>query len=88
VCTFNALQWTAHQYLEELVVQPTMYLRSEYETFLAEPTTRGVPHGNICFRKAAATLWNNLPVIIRKCKTLGTFKKKIKTNLFVSAFPS
>ena len=55
---------------------------------LAIPTTRGVTYCNICFRKAAATLWNNLPVTIRKCKTLDTFKKKIKTNIFISAFPS
>jgi len=88
--TFKALQGIVSQYLEELVVpyQPTMSLQSESETFLAVPTTRGVTHGNRCFRKAAATLWNNLPITIRKCKTLDTFKKKIKTNLFVSAFSS
>ena len=88
--TFKALQGTAPQYLEELVVpyQPTRSLRSESGAFLAVPTTRGVTYGNRCFRKASATLWNNLPVTIRKCKTLDTFKKKIKTNLFVSAFPS
>jgi len=82
---FKALQGTAPQYLEELVIpyQPTRSLRSESGAFLAVPT-----YGNRCFRKAAATLWNNLPVTIRKCKTIDTFKKKIKTNLFVSAFPS
>jgi len=62
--------------------------RSESGAFLAVPTTRGVTYGKRCFGKAAATLWNNLPVIIRKCKTLDTLKKKIQTNLFVSAFPS
>ena len=79
--TFKALQGTVPQYLEELVVlyQPTMSLRSETGAFLA---------GNICFRKAAATLWNNLLVTIIKCKTLDISKKEIKTNLFVSAFPS
>ena len=86
--TFKALQETAPQYLKELVVtyQLTRSLRSG--VFLAVPKTRGVAYGNRCFRKAAATLWNNLPVTIRKCKTLDTFKKKIKTNLFVSPFPS
>ena len=90
VYTFKTLQWTAPQYLEELVVpyQPTRSLRSEPGTFLAAPTACGETYGNRCFRKAAATLWNNLPVTIRNCKTLDTFKKKIKTNLFVSAFPS
>ena len=62
-----------------------MSLRSDSGAFLAVPTTRGVTYGNRCFRKASATLWNNLPVTIRKCKTLDIFKKKIKTNLFVSA---
>ena len=33
--------------------------------------------GNICFRKAAETLWNNLPLSIRKCTTLATFKMKV-----------
>jgi len=81
---------TAPWYLEELGIpyQPAVSLRSESGAFLAVPTTRGVTYSNICFRKAAATLWNNLPVTIRKCKTLDTLKKKIKINLFVSAFPS
>jgi len=69
--TFKALQGTAPQYLEELVIpyQPTKSLRSESGAFLAVPTC-GVTYGNRCFRKAAATLWNNFPVTIRKCKTL------------------
>ena len=65
-----------------------MDLWSETGTFLAVPTISGVTYGSGCFRKAAPNLWNNLPVTIRKCKILDTFKKKIKTNLFVSAFPS
>ena len=43
-------------------------------------------YNNRYFGKAAATLWNNFPVNIRKCKTLDAFKKKVKTNLFISAF--
>jgi len=77
---FKAFPETAPQYLEELVVQyqSTRSIRSESGAFLAVPTTRGVTYGNRCFRKAAATLWNNLPVTIKKCKTLDIFKKKIK----------
>jgi len=64
-----------------------MSLRSESGTFLAVPTTRGVTSVNRCFRKDAVTLWNNVPVNIRKCKTLDTFKKKIKTNqLFLDEY--
>jgi len=58
--------------------QATRSLWSEPGAFLAVPTTRGVTYGNICFRKTAATSWNNLPVTIRKCKTLDTFKKEDK----------
>ena len=63
--------------LEELVVpyQPTRSLQSESRAFLAVPTKRGVTYGNRCFRKAAATIWNNLLVTIRKCKTIDTLKK-------------
>ncbi|KAK2138864.1 hypothetical protein LSH36_2299g00008 [Paralvinella palmiformis] len=62
----QTLKGTIHQYLEELVVpyQPRRSLRSESGAFLAVPTTRGVIYGNRCFRKAAPTLWNNLPVNI------------------------
>jgi len=45
-----------------------------------------VIYGNRCFGKAAATLWNNLPVTIRKCKTLDTFKKKIKLIFLFKLF--
>ena len=35
--------------------------------------------------QAAATLWNSLPVNIRKFKTLDGLKNKVMTNLFISA---
>ncbi len=31
--------------------------------------------------------WNALPVNIRKCKTLETFKTKLKTHFFEDAYP-
>jgi len=72
--TFKALQGTARQYLEELVVPypPTRSIRSESGAFLVVPTTRRMTYGNRYFRKAAVTLWSNLPVTIRKCKTIDT----------------
>ena len=88
VYTFKALQRTDLQYLKKPVVlyRPTRSLRSESGAFLAVPTTRGVRYGNRCFRKAAVALWNNFSVTIRRCKTLDTFKKKIKTNLLFQLF--
>ena len=63
------------QYLEEIVVADdlTRSPRSESKALLM-------------IRQTAAVLWNNLPVNIRKCKTLNGFGKNGKTNLFVSAF--
>ena len=82
IYAYKSLHGTATQYLEELVVahQPRSR-RSESETLLAVPRTRGVTYDNGCFGKAAATLWNKLPKNIKKCPTLNTFKKKVKTNL-------
>ena len=61
--------------------------KAESGSFLPVPTTHGVTYRNRCFRKAAATLGNNLPVTIRKCKTLDTFKKKIQLNFSFQLFP-
>jgi hypothetical protein len=90
VYAYKTLNGTAPRYLEELVVpyQPTRSLRSESESLITVPKMQGVTYGNRCFGKAAATLWNNLPLTIRKCNTLSTFKKKVKTNLFLAAYSS
>ena len=83
---YKAINGTASRYLEELVVpnQPTRSLRSESESLI---TVQGVTYGNRCFGKAAATLWNNLPLTIRKCNTLSTFKK-VKIYLVLAAYSS
>ena len=80
---------TAPQYIDKLVVpyQPTMSLRSESGAFLAVPTTRGVTYGNRCFRKAAATLWNNLPVTSESARPLIPSKRRLKL-IFFPDFPS
>ena len=87
VYTYKALNGCAPQYLEELAVpyQPTRSLRYKSESLVMVPKMQGVTYSNRCFRKAAATLWNNLPLIFRKCKTLLTFKRKVKT-IFYSIF--
>ena len=69
-----------------IAYQSTRSLISEPVTLLIIPRTRGLTYGNRFFRKAAATVWNKLAKNIRKCPTLNTFKKKVKTNLFISAF--
>ena len=86
--TYKALNGIAPAYLTELVkvYQPRRHLRSESEYLLCVPRSRTVTYGNRCFSTSAATLWNDLPLSLRKTKTLATFKKNIKTYLFTRAY--
>ena len=52
--------------------------RSDSGTLLTVPQTRVVKYGNRCFGKAAATVWNNVSVDIRKCRAQDAFKKNVK----------
>ena len=87
VYAYKTLNGTALCYLEELVVpyQPTRSLRSESDLLITVPKMPGMSYCKRCFGKAAATLWNNLPLTIRKSKTFSTFKK-VKPNLFLTAY--
>ena len=40
----------------------------------------------VLFSKAAPELWNALPLDLRKSKSIGTFKKALKTHLFSLAY--
>ena len=81
---------TVSRNLEELDVpyQPTRSIRSESDSLITVPKMQGVIYGNRCFGKAAATLWNDFPLTIRKYNILSTFKKRVKTNLFLAACSS
>ena len=39
--------------------------------------------GDCSLAVAAASLWNNLPTVIKTCDNLTSFKRLLKTNLFV-----
>ena len=79
VYVYKTLNGTASWYLEELVVpyQPTRSLRSESESLITVAKMQGVTYGNRSFGKAPATLWNSLPLTIRKYRTFSGFKKHI-----------
>ena len=76
---------TALRYLEELVLpyQLTRSLRSDSESLITVPKMQGVTYGNRCFGKAAVTLWNNLPLTIRKCNTLSGFNQSFSYSIYV-----
>ena len=42
--------------------------------------------GDRSFAAAAPKLWNKLPVQVRRSQDIGTFKSRLKTHLFTTAF--
>ena len=43
--------------------------------------------GDRAFFVAAPRVWNTLPPSVTASETLGTFKRRLKTNLFATSFP-
>ena len=87
--TFRALQGEAPSYITDLIQEKKQVraLRSQSALTLDVPRTRTARYGDRAFYSAAPVLWNALPVRIRSCDTLDSFKKTLKTHLFCQAFP-
>jgi hypothetical protein len=90
VYVYKAVHGNAPTYLDELITMylPTRSLRSESSSLLEVPKTRTVTYGDRRFDKAAADLWNTLPLAIKNSASLSSFKTNIKTHLFKIAFLS
>ena len=43
-------------------------------------------YGDRAFEVAASQMWNTLPVDVKPCSSIDTFKKRLKTYLFEMAF--
>ena len=86
--TFKSLNGLAPSYLSGLLQPyvPGRALRSADQHLLTVPKTRYVTVGDRSFAKAAPTLWNALPLTVRSCKSLNSFKRKLKTYLFKCAY--
>ena len=53
---------------------------------LEVPRTRTKTYGERRFDKAAAVLWNSIPERVRKSDSVSTFKKALKTHLYIQAY--
>ena len=80
VFTYKAMHNDAPVYLCELVCpyQPTRTLRSANNNMLQVKRTR-TKAGDCSFGVAAASLWNNLPTVIKTCDNLTSIKRLLKT---------
>ena len=87
VFTYKAMHNDTPVYLCELVCpyQPTRTLRSVNNDMLEVKRTR-TKAGDCSFAVAAASLWNNLPTVIKTCDNLTSFKRLLKTHFLYCIF--
>jgi len=69
------------------VQSPTRGLRSSSSKLLQVPHTN-LRFGSRSYRVSAPTTWNSIPISVRSCESLTTFRKHLKTFYFQSAFPA
>lgn len=86
--THKVLATGQPHYLSQLVheYKPTRQLRSESQRRLSIPTGLLTAHGGRTFTRAGAEVWNKLPEHIRIELNLRSFKSKLKTHHFKTAF--
>ena len=86
--TFKVVNGLAPSYLSELLEAyvPRRMLRSFTQLLLHEPKFNLKTYGSRAFSVCAPRLWNSLPLKIRSCDSIDTFKKKLKTHLFKSSY--
>ena len=66
---------------------PKRNLRSRDKLLLHQPKSR-TSWGDRAFSVAAPRLWNNLPLTIRSCVSLNSFKTSLKSHLLKEAYPT
>ena len=91
LCThcFNFFSGTSPAYISDLlsVYTPARNLRSSSDSrILKIPTVNTVSYGQRSFSFAAPTFWNSLPHKIRHSQSLSSFKRSLKTHLFLEYF--
>ena len=81
------LQFDQPTYLRKLVklYEPVRTLCSSNKRLLCIDRTETFVATRY-FNNSSDTVWNSLPVDIRECNTIDTFKHKLKTYLFKLAF--
>ena len=88
--TFKGLHCLAPQYIcDSIAVHvPSRSLRSSSQNMLATRRYQLEKAGARAFSVAAPKLWNELPINLRFCLELDSFKSLLKTHLFKQAFNS
>jgi hypothetical protein len=82
--TYKALNGLSPHYICELLMykQNARLLRSSDQLLLIEPKMRLSTVGDRAFSSYAPRLWNSLPLHIKICDNVESFKSALKTYLF------
>ena len=91
VLVFNCVHGTAPRYLQEVIcpvesIEPRRRLRSASSADLTVPATRRSTLGDRAFAVAGPRAWNTLPDAIRRCSSPDTFKRSLKTHLYIQSY--
>ena len=90
ILAFKAFHGSAPDDVKNLLSEyvPPRNLRSVNQRLLTHPSVPKKNFGARAFLNCAVSLWNGLPLSIRKAETLSDFKAKLKTHYFVLHFGS
>ena len=86
---FHTVSGTAPPYLTELLhlYSPSRSLRSAADTRIFRVPRMGRRTlGERSFQCIGSVIWNSLPLSVRHSSSLSSFKSKLKTHLFSSAY--
>ena len=86
--TFKALNGLAPQYLADLLKTyvPQRQLRSSAKSMLVVPKTNTKTYGTRGFGRVAPSLWNGWPETLKNAQSVTSFKRLLKTFLFITAY--
>jgi len=92
VLTYRCLNGTAPQYLSECILPASSrssgrQIRSTESVSLLVPSTCCTTIGDRTFPVAAARAWNSLPQRVRPASSIVSFRRELKTYLFLKFFP-
>ena len=86
---FKALNGLAPIYISNMLEykpHSSHSLRSNDNKLLVVPRSHSVTYGDRNFKIAAPKMWNKLPLHLRECDDVESFKKDLKTILFKQAY--
>ena len=85
--TWKSLHGQAPSYISDMLEPYKCQkpgLRSSKQNLLCIPSRTCKTFGDRAFSVAAPTIWNKLPMTLRQCETINSFKCKLKTYLFLT----